>query len=65
MVISIVNEDTVDVIIPRALEHAKEKVDEVKPWPGTDYVFGEASDEVDDAFYALLGMLLRELASAK
>ncbi|KAF2125300.1 hypothetical protein P153DRAFT_324467 [Dothidotthia symphoricarpi CBS 119687] len=55
MVLSIVNEDTVDAIIPRALEHAKEKADEVKPWPGTDFVFGEGDDEADDAFYALLG----------
>lgn len=62
MSISIVNEHTAEVIVPRALRRAKNKADEVKAWPGTDFVFGEGDDEVDDAFYALLGVLLCELA---
>ncbi|KAI8933188.1 hypothetical protein NX059_009826 [Plenodomus lindquistii] len=53
MTFGIVNDDTASVIIPRALEAAG--VDEVQPWPGTEFVVGEGGEEKEEAALALIG----------
>jgi hypothetical protein len=56
MAYEIINKESADVIIPRALAAAAKPADEVLPWPGTDIIVGSKDDDEADAALALIGM---------
>lgn len=54
MAMTINNDETQEVIIPRALRAVNDDDEEVKEWPGTDFDVG--NEEHEQAAQALIGM---------
>jgi hypothetical protein len=56
MAMTITNDETSEVIIPRALKVIDDDLDEVQEWPGTDFVV--ANEAHEKAAQALIGKIL-------